>query len=357
MADHGWTGGLEPAADLMFPTRPNDPEMRESASIWLFEENGDFALPRVGVEAQGAVWDNHRFDINVAFADGRVLRESTRAPTLSPIGPDGKASVLGAGGLKFHCIKPFRKWAVSYRGAAWDGSVQEQIRNTFAAYADGDRNSGLDGRRRPAVSFDVELTMVTPAWVADYRPDRLAGMSEQDKIDAGLMGFGYRIEHLFRGEGVLAVDGRSRDFKALGSRIHRQSVRPMGEFRGHCWQSAVFPDGRAFGFIAYPPRADGSTYNEGYVYQDGRMYPARATKVPFLRNIMASGDDVSLELTSELGVTRIEGRTTLATFHLGNPGVNSLDNQQSGVRYTWDGMTAYGMIERSSPSSLTKVIL
>jgi prepilin-type processing-associated H-X9-DG protein len=357
VTDQLWTGGLDLDLDYMFPTKPEDPEMRESASIWLFEENGKFALPRVGLEAQGVVWDNHRFDANVAFADGRVLRESVRAPTLSPIGPDGKASVLGAGGLKFRCIEPFHKWAVSYDGQAYDGTVQEQIRSAFAVYADGSRDKGLEGRRRAQVSFDVELTMVTPAWVQDYRTEKLAGMSEQERIDAGLMGYGYRIEHLFRGEGVLTVDGQTQSFKALGSRIHRQSVRPMGEFRGHCWQSAVFPDGRAFGYIAYPPRVDGSTYNEGYVYQNGKMYPARATRIPFLRNITPQGDDVSLELESELGVARIEGATTLATFHIGNPGVNSMNNQQGGVRYTWDGMTTYGMIERSSPADLTKIIL
>jgi len=357
MADQLWTGGLDPQIDYMFPTRPTDPEMRESASIWLFEENGRFGFPRIGIEAQGAVWDTHRFDCNFAFEDGRVLRESVRAPTRAPIGPDGKPSVLGAGGLAFRCIEPFRRWMVSYDGAAYDGTVEEQIRSEFAVYADGDRSKGLAGRARPPVSFEVELEMVTPAWVADYREDKLAGMSEKERVDAGLMGFGWRIEHLFRGQGVLKLDGETREFKALGSRIHRQSVRPMGEFRGHCWQSAVFPDGRAFGYIAYPPRADGSTYNEGYVYQDGKMYPARATKIPFLRDIMPSGDDVSLELESELGVTRIEGATTLATFHMGNPGTNSLNNQQSGVRYTWDGQTTYGMIERSSPAELTKIIL
>lgn len=357
MADDLWTGGLDPDLDYMFPTRPEDPEMRESASIWLFEETGAFGFPRIGIEAQGAVWDNHRYDCNFAFADGRVLRESTRAPTLSPLGPDGKARVLGAQGLQFRCIEPFRKWRVSFDGAPYDGAVQEQIRGEFEVYADAGRSRGLEGRKRPRLSFDVELTMVTPAWVQDYRADRLAGMSEQEKVDAGLMGFGYRIEHLFRGEGVLKLDGETRDFKAVGSRIHRQSVRPMGEFRGHCWQSAVFPDGRAFGYIAYPPRADGSTYNNGYVYQGGRMYPARAIKIPFLRNIMPHGDDVSLELESELGVTRIEGATTLSTFHIGNPGVNGLSNQQSGVRYSWDGVTSYGMIERSSPADLTKIVL
>jgi hypothetical protein len=355
MPDDLWTGGLPLEIDTMFPTKPEDPEMRESASIWLFEESGAFGFPRIGIEAQGAVWENHRYDCNFAFADGRVLRESTRGPTMSPIGPDGKASVLGAGALKFRCVEPFRKWMVSYDGEAWDGRVEEQIHSKFAVYADGDRSKGLDGRKRLPLSFEVELTMATPAWVADYRPEKLAGMSEQERIDAGLMGFGWRIEHLFRGEGVLKLDGETRNFKALGSRIHRQSVRPMGEFRGHCWQSALFPDGSAFGYIAYPPRADGSTYNEGYIYRSGRMYPARATNIPFLRRIMPHGDDVSLELESELGITRIEGLTTLCTFHMGNPGVNSLNNQQSGVRYTWDGMTTYGMIERSSPQALTSI--
>ena len=87
------------------------------------------------------------------------------------------------------------------------------------------------------------------------------------------------------------------------------------------------------------------------------MHRARATRIPFLRNITPRGDDVSLELESDLGVTRIEGSTTLSTFHIGNPGVNGLSNQQSGVRYSWDGMTTYGMIERSSPADLTKIVL
>jgi hypothetical protein len=355
MADVDWYGGLEPDLDIsMLPGKPADPEMRESASIWLYEENGEFGFPRVGVEAVGSVWDTHRYDGNFAFRGGRILRTSTRGPTLSPKGPDGRNSILGAGGLKFQCVEPFRRWRVSFDDKVYDSRIEEQIRGNFRVFADSDVDASL---KQVPLKFDVELTMVTPAWTQDYRPEALAGMSEAERIDAGLMGYGWRIEHLFRGEGELTLDGSSRGFKCLGSRIHRQSVRPMGAFRGHCWQSAVFPDGRAFGYIAYPPREDGSTYNNGYVYQDGKMYPAKATKVPFLRNIMPEGDDVSLQLESALGVTRIDGVTTLATFHIGNPGVNSMNNQQSGVRYSWDGMTTYGMIERSSPASLTKIVL
>jgi hypothetical protein len=354
MDDHIWTAGLPLALDYMLPEKPSDPEMRESASLWLFEESGDFGFPRNGLEALGKLWETHRFDCNFAFSDGRVLRESSRGQTRPSIGSDGLSNILGAGPLVFRCVEPFRKWLVRYDGEAFDGSVRQQIAREFAVYAD----AGPYNFPRTAISYEVELTMVTPAWVQDYRTEKLAGMSDKERADAGSMGYGYRIEQLFRGEGTLTLDGMKRDFKAVGSRIHRQSVRPMTAFRGHCWQSAVFPDGRAFGYIAYPLRTGESEedrHNIGYLYQNERMYPARARNIPFLRNIMPRGDDVSVELETELGVTRIGGSTDLSTFHLGNQSVNGFNNQQSGARYRLDGMTTFGMIERSSPADLCTI--
>lgn len=354
MNDVVWTAGLPSALDYVLPEKPLDPEMRESASLWLFEEGGAFGFPRNGLEAVGKVWDNHRYDCNFALAGGRVLRESSRGPTRSAVGSDGRSNVLGAGPLVFRCIEPFRKWVVSYDGEAYDGSVRQQIAREFAVYAD----AGPYSFPRTAISYEVELTMATPAWVQDYRAEKLAGMSDKEKTDAGLMGYGYRIEQLFRGEGTLTLDGTRRDFRAVGSRIHRQSVRPMAAFRGHCWQSAVFPDGRAFGYIAYPLRpgeSEKERYNIGYLYQNGRMYPARARSIPFLRKIMPRGDDVSVELETEFGVTKIGGTTDLSTFHLGNQAVSGFNNQQSGACYRLDGMTAFGMIERSSPADLCTI--
>jgi len=260
----------------------------------------------------------------------------------------------------FRCVEPFRRWTASYQGEAWDGRVEEQIRGEFGVYADPGRSKGLEGRARVPVAWEVELEQVTPAWVQDYRHEKLAGMSERERADAGSMGYGYRIESTIRGEGRLTIGGETRHFCCTGSRIHRQSVRPMGAFRGHCWQEAVFPDGRAFGYIAYPSlpgEAPEDSYNNAYLYVDGRMIPARARAIPFLRRIMPHGDDVSVEFTSELGVTRIGGSTRNATFHMGNPGVNGFNNQQSGVLYSWDGQSAHGMIERSSPAELCTILL
>jgi hypothetical protein len=294
MSGADWFGGLDPALDCeMFPGAPENPEMRESASIWLFEENGAFAFPRVGIEAVSADWEAHRYDGNFAFAGGRVMRVSKRGTTHPVIPGDGQGRVLGAGGLQFRCIEPFRKWRVFFEDTVYESTIEEQIRGNFRVYADAAVDRSL---KQAPLRFEAELDMVTPGWVQDYRPEKLEGMSEAEKIDAGLMGYGWRVEHCFRGEGELTLDGEKRAFRCLGSRIHRQGVRPMGAFRGHCWQEAVFPDGRAFGHITYPPREDGTTYSNAYVYHDGAMHVGSAKTVPFLRRIMPEGDDVAVEI-------------------------------------------------------------
>ena len=67
------------------------------------------------------------------------------------------------------------------------------------------------------------------------------------------------------------------------------------------------------------------------------------------------GDDATLELESELGTTRIEATTALNTFKImgKEEGVPvDFNLHQGGARYSMDGMTAYGMIERSSTGDM-----
>jgi hypothetical protein len=342
ISDELMMGGLTPDHELFFPRQPDDPEMRESTSIWLYEENGAFAFPRVGIEAEAKSWENRRHQGNFAVAGGRVLNGAGIGHAHSPFGPDGRPTILGAGPIAFRCIEPFRKWEVTYDGLAVDCSIDEMIARSF------------DPEKKVPVRFAVQLTMVTPCWVQNTPPEMVAKMSPEDAMDAEHMGVGWRLEHLFRAEGEFHLDGKRHDFRGQGSRIKRQSVRPLAGFRGHCWQSAVFPDGRAFGFIAYPPSKDNpKTYFDGYIYQNGKMYPVRPVEIPWLRRVVGEGDDVSLALESELGITRISGRTALSTFRVGHPELVGLTLQQGGTHYTWDGQSAYGMIERSSFEDLT----
>jgi hypothetical protein len=227
MADVDWAGGLGPQYDYMLTERPEDPEMRESASLWFFDDSGEIGLPRIGIEAQGAVWDQHRFDANVVFPDGRVLRESRRGETKPAIGADGKPSVLAVDNLVFRVVEPFRKWVVSYEGEATDSTIELMIREKF------------DTGKRVPIAFEIAIDMAAPAWVQDNTPEKLAQMTEQERTDAGLMGYGFRKEQLCTGEGWFEVDGERRQLKGRGLRVHRQSVRPMAAFRGHCWQSPI----------------------------------------------------------------------------------------------------------------------
>ena len=110
---------------------------------------------------------------------------------------------------------------------------------------------------------------------------------------------GPRYEQLFRATGESVKRGDDEhEFTGSGLRIRRQGVRKLAGFWGHCWQSAVFPSGRAFGYIAYPPRPDGEpTFNEGYIFTgDGGLIPARAVEAPWLTRLQTVGEDVSLVL-------------------------------------------------------------
>ncbi|MDG2002455.1 MAG: hypothetical protein P8J20_03900 [Novosphingobium sp.] len=335
MVSDDWNGDLEPEIDYMLAKKPEDPEMRESASFWIYEENGDFAFPRIGIEAKGSTWENHGYQINYVDREGRALVDGGEGTTHSPIGSDGKPSILGTGGLAFECIEPFRTWRVRYDCQAVDTTPEAMIAQS------------VDREIRAPLKLDAEITMAAPAWAQDLRPEKLVGLTEEQRIDAGLMGYGWRVEQVFRAEGEVTIDGKTRAFRGSGNRIHRQSVRPLDAFRGHCWQAALFPDGRAFAICVYPPREDGTTHNDAYIYQDGKMYSAVARDVPYLRKLMPRGEDASFELESELGITRIEGVSEFNVFHLGLAEMPGFALHQGGARYVWDGQTAFGQLERS----------
>lgn len=340
-------GTLPLDADLMLEHAPPPPFdwVREGTSYWLFEENGAFGIPRSGVEAEPSSWTSRRYQANFAFADGRVLQRSGIGDMPPILDAQGRPAVLGGGPLTYRCIEPFARWLVTFEGMVIDTHVSHQIALI------------VDPQKLIPLKYEFELTMVVPPNEQDISPGKFASWGKGKQRDAASVGLGWRFEQMLRGEGEVEVDGTRRSAKVVGSRVKRRSVRTDGLFlRGHAWQAVVFPDGRAAGYEARPVHDDGSEpWNEGFVYQNGRMYPARATKVPWLNRIVERGDDVSFELESELGTTRIEGETELSTFQLSRQHLRGLALAQSGARYSWDGASAYGMVERSSATLLDEL--
>ena len=343
------TGGIDPTREYVFAERPDNPDMRESVSFWTVDDRGEVGLPRIGIEAVASNWDAHDIQVNVAFPDGRVYRLRTNGPSLPPLGPEGKPTVLGAGGLMFRCDEPFRVWTMTYDGAA----VQTSSSDLVAGRKDG-----------PMVDlkFDVQATMAAPPWVQGALQPAARNRLETS-IEGNLMG-GPRYEQLYRATGSVTVgEGTTQRFTGSGLRIRRQGVRKLAGFWGHAWQSAIFPSGKGFGYIAYPPRPDGQpTFNEGYIFTgDGPLIPARVIEAPWLTRLQALGENVSLVLETDGGTVRIEGQTVFSTHDIHHnddmysmhalrdemPAFPAL--QQAGVRYQWDGEETYGMLERSNP--------
>ena len=336
------TGGIEEEREYVFATKPENPEMRESVNAWIWDAGLAMGMPRIGVEAVADRWDSHDVQVNMAFADGRVLNIFALGKAHNPLGADGKPRVLGAGPLAFELVEPFKHWRVRIDGMAVETSTQAQIDGWMPGASAGDP---------VPIELELELRSAVPPWeVGTLRAEAGHVLATQEEGD--LMG-GPRFEQLFRATGQLRVGDEVHTIDGGGNRIRRAGIRRLATFRGHVWQSAVFPSGRAFGVLTYPPRTDGKpTLNEAFVFDgNGELMPARVVAAPWLQDLEPKGQDVSVVLETEPGtITTIEGQTALSTFMVMGPEVGmggGFHLQQAIVHYGWDGETAPGMIERS----------
>ncbi len=335
------TGGVDQSREYVIASKPEDPEVRDAVNVWIESADGAFGM-RIGIEALAKEWDAHDIWLDIAFANGRVIsfRES-HAPHNS-IDADGLSSIRGAGPLRFCCVEPFKRWTVSFDGTAPETSAELLAQGELQNHPD-----------PVAVSFDIDMEMVAPPWV----PGSLSAQAREllKGKEGGFMS--PRYEQLFRAKGVLTVGDERLELSGNGLRIRRQGVRRLEGFNGHCWQSAVFPGGKAFGFNTYPDRGDGTpAYNEGFVFDgSGELQPARVVEIPWLDRLQPRGDDVSFVLETAAGKVTVQGSTFINTRSV-NKGSAVLPPdfpivQQAHARYRWGDEETVGMIERSSPPS------
>lgn len=330
------SGGLPAEREYVFADRPG-PEVRDAVNVWLEEEHGDFAM-RIGVEAVAEEWEAHEIWLDIAFPDGRVISARERGKTHPAIGPEGKPTVLGSGPLRFRCVEPFRHWTIAF--------AKHGVTELTAAQLIADSYPEHPPVRM--VAFEIDLYPAVPPLISGTLT---AASTELMSGEQGSF-ISPRYEQLCRARGILEIDGERREFKGQALRIKRQGVRKFEGFWGHCWQSALFPSGRAFGVNVFPPRTDGApSFNEGFVFDgDGALRPARAVQIPWMRKLFTGGEDVPLVLETSDGQVRIEGRTFVNCRSRGHstlpPSFPIV--QQAHARYSWDGEEACGMIERST---------
>lgn len=339
------SGGFDEALGLVWAEQPADPELRESVNAWIWDDGLGIAMPRIGIEAVADQWDTHDIQINVAFPDGRVANLLGPGEVHDPAGADGRPRILGAGPLSFELVEPFGLWRMRIDGQAHLTDVDQQIAGQFPG----------SGELVP-IRAEIDLRGAIPPWMnGELVPEARWVLEHQE--EGALMGHPWRFEQLCRASGTLELGGESFAVEGCANRIRRQSIRRTSILWGHAWQAAVFPSGRGFAYITYPERKDGkATYNEGHVFLgDGGLVPARAVDPPWLSSLAASGQDVSFGLETPDGTTyEITGTTEISTFMvMPKELAGGLQLQQAICRYTWDGESAPGMIERSiAPDAL-----
>lgn len=331
--DDHLAAGLDPQLETFLAARPADPGMRDSATLWVMDDSGELAFPRITLDAIGADWEQPWVQLNAVQRDGGAYRVWRRLPGVSAQGPDGRVAKRGAGSLRFECLEPFRRWSVEFDGLARRSTTARQL----AGESDGEE---------AALAFRFEAEMAEPPWL-------MGGMTaEAANAMAGqggaLMG-GLRYEQLCRVTGWVRMGGDKKRVAGTGMRVRRQGVRHMGGAPGHCQHSALFPSGRAFGGNAFWPAADGSqAFNEAFVVTAaGERLPARLLQAPWMKRLAGPGDDLSLVLETPQGEVRIQGESLLKTFdhhHFEMADTSVLE--QGAARYVWDGEETVGLFER-----------
>ena len=290
------TGGLSDDREYVFATQPDDPEMRESVNVWVWDNGTEFGMPRIGVEAVADQWETHDIQVNIAFANGRVFNIFGPGAVHDPLGADGRPRILGCRSALVRADRSVPSLAGAHR-RRWrtETSIQAQI--------DG-WTPGASGGEPVAVELELDIRSAAPPWESGTLLEE-AGHVLATQEEGDLMG-GPRFEQLFRATGRLRVGDDVHEIDGGGLRIRRRGVRRLAAFRGHVWQSAVFPSGRAFGLCLYPPRTDGKpTFNEGYLFEgDGKLIPARVVDAPWLADASSPrGRTSSVTLETEHGTS------------------------------------------------------
>jgi hypothetical protein len=339
------SGGFDDELGLVWAAQPENPEMRESVNAWIWDEGFEVGMPRIGVEAVADQWDTHDVQVNVAFPDGRVFNVIGPGAVHEPTGADGHPRILGAGLLSFEMVEPFGLWRMRIDGDAHATSVDAQIGGEFPGQGD-----------LVPIRAEIDLHGAAPPWMnGALLPEAKWILENQEEGD--LMGHPWRFEQLCRATGTLRIGDESVAISGSANRIRRQGIRHTASLWGHAWQAAIFPSGKGFAYITYPPRKDGkATLDEGHVFLgDGELVPCRVVDPPWLSSLAASGQDVSFAMEAVDGTTyEVRGETVISTFMvMPKELAGGLQLQQAICRYTWDGESAPGMLERSiAPEAL-----
>jgi len=337
-------GGMRAEDDHALAAQPS-PGFGENQAFWFFDEtNRIHSYNHLDIIQDAFPLRTERHWL--ALGDGRVLYNYADGWRSTPTRPSGANMV-------FECVEPFRTWTIDFLGTMRISSAEELS-----------RGRPVEGPRA-VVQFHIDAEMATPPWpIGRLDPDAGAEMAS----DSGRFVGGERYEQLYRMRGHVRIDREEFDIAGTGMRTHRRGTREMERWHGHSWQTGPVPQRAGLRADAVPGRGGrGGTFRAALqrrVCGPGRPdVSGQVLDSTWLDTYTPTGERSQVRLRSALGEAVIQceiaasvwrtihtdasqGRYLRAFGVWGDP--DSYPMNQGAARYTWDGESAYGHIERST---------
>jgi len=262
--------------------------------------------------------------VYVVLPDGTLLMAEGQ-------GRRSHGAVAAAEGFECECVLPFFRWRLAYSA-------------NMQRVAPADRSSGKTTGEALPVSLQLDLESATPAWNVEG--------------DWGEPPPSLRYHQSCRVEGAFRIDGQKFAIGGTGFRSHSRRLRDQSGFAGHSLTNALFPSGRAFGFMRFLDAGKASARGRGFVMQDGRMVDADVTLTPMLDALQVAGEVLRIELDSDFGHAVISGETVASAFKSFGKGGRRLGLHRAmapgfvmstaWARYRWDDECTGGVLERAT---------
>lgn len=331
------SGGLPQSADYsVVSPKGADPWFGENFALWFWDEQQKAGLHLYLKTLQHlGSYNLRRESVMVALPNGALLMEEADGPgTTDP-------KVARGPNLEMHCLEPFRRWRYTYNATAQPTTAAEMRQGLL--------------RHMPVVpvAFDIEATMALEPWV-------VGSYSEGERREwARRFTGGDRYEQLLRAKGTVRTRDGEIKVEGFGMRTHRVGVRNTITMPGHSWLTALFPSGRGFGIMRFCGADGVPQFEEAFVHDGKKRYPARVVKMPIFTGRLP-GEELAVELDSAVGRSKIKGALRATNFVTSMAadtqrlcwGADRSDPKhrimtQGLCRYDWDGEVGTGMIERS----------
>ena len=315
---------LSAAADERpHPVRPDVPLWSENYAFVCFDPVADASV----FTHIGRVPHNPDFWRGTTVA---LLPEGELSISKS-VGLAAEPSLAASGSLHVECEVPFERWRLRHDGFA--------IRSDRATAA----RELVAGGSPERLAYELSFERMSPVW------DLTEWMRTQEWGHA-------HIEQAGRVTGELSVGDRTIELDCTGFRDHTLGPRNFANLNRTCWAHAEFPSGRVFCALRIWSPDDEVVLNQGFVYENGEMRYLVPAEMPTVTS--SDGAPHDFEVTMGDGQVAIGGEVVHSLpFMLEEPNDllagTDLSRTMTKViveapcRYTWDGETGFGWLERS----------